>query len=222
MTRGTLCHADCSRLALLPNQRIFLLGLRQRVGLRQQTSIRPPLAIIFLSVSQFGLVGRSFKRKTNSHILRALAGQLLRILPRSSRLTQINKSRFTFLLALGSRDRLSRLLSHMRQRLTRPVALTGRHLSVADDVNVIVTHTSRPLPPRSLLQSTRATVCHTGALDRSHCRIFTAPVHRRTIQQLRLRDRLLRTVRQHRFLLRCRPVIYLRGHRVVKFRTLMQ
>lgn len=98
VTCGLLCHDARSPLAKLPGHRTFVNDVRHTLHRRPDARRAPPIVIIFVKVSHFGIVGRDLNRRTNSHILHVVTRHLARRVPLSTGITQIKNSRFTLLL----------------------------------------------------------------------------------------------------------------------------
>lgn len=180
--------------------------------------------ILFLSISQFGMIGSDLNRLVNSRLLVRVTDHLQNIAHATSLTTHLNKSRFVILLrSMSSLTGIVDLARSILTALHRPLRLDDRRIFTAIDINVIVNSNACRSSTR-LLHSTSVTVCQTGSGKHSNCRIFGDTVRRRTVIQVRVRARLQQSLlrRPRRFVLCCRPVMSMPSTSIINFRTLIQ
>ena len=185
-------------------------------------SPRLPLAVVFLDVDRFKLINQSFGHPLGDKVLRIFARRLAAVLPESAHLSRIGGDEFAFLLPVYDQSTVQKLLSHIQEDLSKPIAIAQHRLSISSSMGVVMVH-SKPVPkPEELLRDAHTAMYRAKALNEYRYEIFATTMHEEAVQRLELESHLLRAFEQEEFLLHYQPIVCLKTRRILGFEALIR
>ncbi len=217
-----LYRSSYDHLTLLPGRDIFLIKLQQQLENQLITSSKLPLAVVFLDIDRFKLINQSFGHSLGDKILRIFARRLTAALPESAHLCHMGGDEFAFLLPVYDQSSVQKLLNHLQEELSKPIAIAQHRLSISSSMGVVLVH-SKPVPkPEDLLRDAHTAMYRAKALNEYRYEIFATTMHEEAVRRLELESHLLHAFEKEEFLLHYQPIVCLKTRKILGFEALVR
>jgi diguanylate cyclase (GGDEF)-like protein/PAS domain S-box-containing protein len=191
----------------LPNR--MLLTDRGGKAILDAARSRSQVALLAIDIDRFKLVNESLGHRAGDQLLRAIAERLDSLL-RADTLARLGGDDFALLHSIRNVEAAAVLAERILGVLARPFDVEGRLLNVGASIGIsIYPNDGRDLA--ELLKNADAAMYHAKESGRGTFRFFSAALHARSVERLRLENELRGALARGELALHWQPVV--RGRR---------
>lgn len=197
-----LAYYDC--LTGLPNRRLFMELLKQamsRVG-RMKTR----LAVLFLDLDGFKLVNDTLGHRQGDLVLKTIAERLATCIRASDVLSRQGGDEFTLVLEnIASADDAALVARKILAAAAAPCSVEGHEIALTGSIGIALCP-SDAADADTLIQYAD-TAMYAAKARGNEFRFYSADMHARALERLRLGSELRRALQRREFVLHYQPII---------------
>lgn len=208
--QDALAYRDA--LTGLPNRQLFL----DRLGLAvaQARRSRESLAVLFLDLDRFRVVGDSLGHATGNALLRQVGERLQSTLRQGDTVARVGGDEFAVLVReVAQAEDAVRVARKLLDGLRAPFALNGRELFLTASLGASFYPNDGEVP-EALLKNADTAMYRAKAEGRDTYRLYAASMNDRALEQLALESALRKALGQGEFVVHYQPLVDLRSGRV--------
>ncbi|HKS45428.1 MAG TPA: EAL domain-containing protein [Amycolatopsis sp.] len=181
------------------------------------------VAVLFIDLDKFKVINDSLGHTTGDRVLR-IAGERLRRAVRITDLVgRLGGDEFVVIaFDVPDPSTVRALTEHLRESLTKPIALEGRGLHVDASIGIVVAGPDDPRTADDLVRDADVAMYQAKTLGRSRVEFFDVGLRERVQRRLRLEQDLRDAVREGRLWAAYQPVVDLRSNRTVAVEGLLR
>lgn len=197
-----LAYYDC--LTGLPNRRLFMELLKQamsRVG-----RMRTRLAVLFLDLDGFKLVNDTLGHRQGDLVLKTIAERLATCIRASDVLSRQGGDEFTFVLEnIASADDAALVARKILAAAAGPCSVEGHEIALTGSIGIALCP-GDAADADTLIQYAD-TAMYAAKARGNEFRFYSADMHARALERLRLGSELRRALQRREFVLHYQPII---------------
>ncbi len=197
-----LAYYDC--LTGLPNRRLFMELLKQ--SLSRAGRIKAHVAVFFLDLDGFKLVNDTLGHQQGDVVLKVIAERLATCVRASDVLSRQGGDEFTFVLEhVGTPDDASRIAQKILHVTAQPCTVEGHEIALTGSIGIAFYPTDAT-DADALIQHAD-TAMYAAKATGNTFRFYSADMHERALERLRLGSELRRALHRQEFVLHYQPIV---------------